>query len=66
MMGCMEAASASLLETWRKPSDDTLDACTTGVVIWLEDHSWLEMGESATSPLVHLGRDAVKAAGEEG
>ena len=62
----MDASPASLLEAWRKPSDDTLEACTTGVVLWLENLSWLEMGESATSPLVHLGRDAVKAAGEEG
>lgn len=64
----MEAASAPLPESWRKPSDDTLRACSTSTVIWLGNLGWLEMndGPGAISPMIRMGWDAVKAAGEEG
>ena len=64
----MDAFPALLRETWRKPCDDTTDACATSAVIWLSDIGWMEMeaGPGAISPLIHLGRDAVRAAGEEG
>ena len=64
----MDAFPALPRETWRKPSDDTLDVCATISIVWWSDLGWLEMeaGPGSISPMTHLGWDALKLAGEEG